>query len=195
MTKTDGAPWAVVGDWNVPGLLPGHLAQLRRMEAVEAAQERREADERTARAEDRRDRWTHTRMQEYLYRGIDFDPADLRTLIKSREQLATEVFTAQDAEAARDERRALVEVGLLHVLGSRPDELTSPPSDTPDSATGPSAGAASRATVGSKIRAAMHRWARPRASCSCAACDPTAVTRTEVDEPSYIIRSTRQYER
>jgi hypothetical protein len=116
LARTDAAqPWAQFG-WETPGLLPGHLAQLRRLEAAEAAQERREADERRARAEDRRDLAIHRRMQEFAFRGRPFNPADLSTLAYEPGELADRVFNAQDAENAHAERKALVDAGLLHLI-------------------------------------------------------------------------------
>jgi hypothetical protein len=169
---TMSEPWAAFYDGapQLPGVAPGWLAAARRAEALERAREEREAGERAARIEDRRDAWMHQRMQEYAWRGIPFDPGDMRTLVKSREQLATEVFARQDAEAARADRRALVEAGLLHVLDTRPDEMTSPPVAEGPSAGSPSPpGAASRGvpTMGdpradqssaARARRALRRW-------------------------------------
>jgi hypothetical protein len=163
-------PWAAFGEPELRGIAPGWIAQARRAEALEAAREKREADERRAQAEDRRDLWMRDRMRELAWRGVPFDPNDLSTLVRSPEQLAAEVFAVQDAEAARAERRALVEAGLLTLLPARfaGDEAAAPPpsdvSPVLTSAGAGSAGAAPTATAarsgpGARIRAALTRWA------------------------------------
>src|SRR5215203_90240 len=92
-------PWAAFGDAQLPGIAPGWLAQAQRAEALEAARERREADERAARAEDRRDALLVARMAEFRWRGREFDPNDPRTLAYKPGELADRVFAQQDAEA------------------------------------------------------------------------------------------------
>lgn len=147
-----GEPPAQFG-WEVPGMLPGHLAQVRRMERLEQLEVEREQAERQARAEDRLERWMWQRAQEMSFRGEPFDLARPETLMRSPEQLADEVFAAQDAEAARTERKALIEAGLLHLLDVRPGEVTPAPAAVAESS-------ASRASVVQRVRSAFDRWRR-----------------------------------
>jgi hypothetical protein len=153
----------------LPGVAPGWLAAARRAEALERAREEREADERRARAEDRFDRWQWQRMQEMAWRGQPFDPSDISTLVRTPEQLAAAVFGRQDAEAARAERRALVEAGVLHDLGPRfagempsPDVGPSAGSPTPGVARGEGIPAAidyqADQSIEARVRRALRRW-------------------------------------
>jgi hypothetical protein len=177
---TTAEPWAAFG-WEAPGLLPGHVAQLRRLEAAEAAQERREADERQARAEDRRDLAIHQRMQEFAFAGRPFDPADPSTLAYAPGELAEKVFAHQDVENAHEERKALVDAGILHLLDGPGVYPTTSPSAPGPGASPAAPTATARATpLGARIRGALDRWAtrstggHTSGTCRCAACDPAA---------------------
>jgi hypothetical protein len=194
---TTSEPWGFYEGAHpqLPGVAPGWLATARRAEALEAARESREADERKARAQDRFDRWQWQRMQEMAWRGQPFDPNDVRTLAYAPGELADRVFAAQDREAARAERKALVEAGVLHLLPARfVDEMPSqsPQSPPPSSGSGLGpAGAATRAhPLGTRIRAAFDTWAHRAAT-------PTRTDdgSRDLNEPRYITRSTYQYER
>jgi hypothetical protein len=92
MTSEPWAHTAGFGDPRPPNIAPGWLAAAQRAEAAERAREQRETDERTARAQDRFDRWQWQRMQEMAWRGQPFDPNDVRTLARTPEQIANEVF-------------------------------------------------------------------------------------------------------
>lgn len=164
MTSEPWAHTAGFGDPQLPNVAPGWLAAAQRAEAAERAREQREADEHAARAQDRRDLWLWQRAQQMAFRGEPFDLSRPETLMRSREQLAAEVFARQDAEAARSERRALIEAGVLHDLGP------AYPSPIPGALLEPASGSATRAdrvplleapdTTSPAIRArnALRRW-------------------------------------
>ena len=55
------------------------------------------------------------------------DPSRPETFVLSPDQLAARVFAAQDAEAARNGRRVLMEAGLVHDLRLPISEMGTPP--------------------------------------------------------------------
>jgi hypothetical protein len=154
--KPEVGPWGFfAGPGDLAGRFdPGALMHASRLEREAAKAEREEAEERASRAEARLETWKYWRMQEMVYRGQQFDPNDLSTMVRPIGELADEIFARQDAEAARAERKALIEAGLLADLGPRwvGDELPTP-SEVREARAAP---------MRSKIRAALARWSRPR---------------------------------
>jgi hypothetical protein len=117
-----GEPWASFG---LPAGLPAYAVA--RMRAADAREQRAEVErqaELADRAEARRAGWLLARAQQLALLGRPFDLARPETLAESAEEMANRVFAAMDLDAARAERRALVEAGLLHELepglGPRP---------------------------------------------------------------------------
>jgi hypothetical protein len=180
-------PWGQFG-WNGIPMLPGHLAQLRRLDELERAQQQREEVERQAAAEDRLEAWRMARMRQLAWEGRSFDPADDRTLVRSIDEVASKVFAAQDAEAARQERRALIEAGVLVPL----DVVVHPDEVAPVSESGSSpAPAASRASLLAKIAKFWRSIATPPPRDSAQEYERY----TEPLPPDDITRSTHQYDR
>jgi hypothetical protein len=119
-------PWASFGDQ--VGLPSAWLAVQTRSDAREQAAERREREARLERAEDRRERALWVEYQRALVEGREgVDPSRPETFVLGPDQLAARVFAAQDAEAARNGRRVLMEAGLAHDLRLPISEMGTPP--------------------------------------------------------------------
>lgn len=177
MSEKVSGPWAAFYDAEASGLLPGYAAALRRAEAMERAEELRRREEARDRAELRLEAWTMRRMAELSARGIAFDPGDLSTLVESPAELAERVFAHQDAAAARQERRALIEAGVLTELGPMFAGEATPAGgvgEAPEVHSSPTSPAASRA------REFLHRFARAGArTCVCRDCVKVRAERVE----------------
>jgi hypothetical protein len=129
-----GEPFAAFGDVDQLGMPSVWLAAHARAEAREAARERREADERRERGEERQQVALWQSYQRALAEGREgVDLSRPETYVLTAGELADRVFAEQDREAARADRKALVDAGLLHVLNVPADEMAAPrPDPAPD---------------------------------------------------------------
>jgi hypothetical protein len=91
--------------------------QIARQEAAIAAEERRRAEERAERIEQRQDAMIAEAMRRAWAAGEPFDPQYPWKHWATVQERINEAFDAQDRAAEREERRMLVEAGLLHELG------------------------------------------------------------------------------
>jgi hypothetical protein len=168
-TETAPGPWAVVGGWDVPGLLPGHYTHLARLEAAERAEEERKRAEAEDRADARLERATWEARQFSAMRGLPFDPArpfvNLPTVIERAEKL----FDLQDAEARADERKRAREAGLEHLLPELLDGpgFYSPPAEPVPEPTvkdlfPPVPQTKRSEPVRSRVRLALHKMTTPQ---------------------------------
>ncbi len=147
-------PWASGMGWEPANTLPGHAAELRRLERLEQAERARLAGLRQERADARYEAWAMRRMEEMAFRGQPFDPGDWRTLARSEAEFLNETFVALERQDAREYRRQLIDAGLLHVLDARPGELIGAGAS---SAQSPPFSAGSAARLG-RIKNALRRW-------------------------------------
>jgi hypothetical protein len=127
-------PWAAMApEDQTPGLPSVWVAMAARADAREAAAERREADDRAERAENRRERALWVEYQRALLEGREgVDPSDPRTYVLSPDEMASRVFAEQDREADRNQRKALIEAGLVHVLNVPASEMTAATYSSPE---------------------------------------------------------------
>lgn len=177
-------PWAAFGEgmgWRVPGLKPGELAHLERMEALEAAEQQRIEAERIGRAEERLEAWAMRRMQEKAWAGESFDPSDYSTLAQTPEELAERYFAHQDMLDAADLRRRMIESGLLGsvVPASKmaaPPESSLPSTEAPAESRG-SSPAPPRSGPIAKVKELLHRGGVT--PCCCPSCVAVRASRTE----------------
>ena len=105
---------------------PIDRAILMRLEAAERAEERRRADEVAERVEQRQIAWMMERAQRLAWEGKPFDLNDPSTLHQPLEEFIAESFAPSEREAARDERRRMVEAGLLVPLKLSAAEMAAP---------------------------------------------------------------------
>lgn len=156
MTTTDqpepAEPWAaVVGDWDVPGMLPGHVAHLQR---IEAAEERRVEAERADRADARQTLALWEARQHALHRGLPWDPRRPFEHMPTVVQRADMMFAHQDLAARQADFRAAQEAGLVHLLHQSPgpDLGTVPGSLSPPPGSGPGASQAEETARSKAVR-------------------------------------------
>jgi hypothetical protein len=157
--------------WSMDGLTPGVEAHLKRMDALERVEAEREAAERAERAQDRLEAWAFSRMMQMSAAGQPYDAGDWSTLLESPDVMAERVFGHQDREAARLERRTLIESGLLADLGPRfaGDEAAQSSGPAGTSTVSPG-GASATSPVAARARWALHRLAKRSDSCMCKSC-------------------------
>jgi hypothetical protein len=178
-------PWAALYDAEDARLPRAWRMQIARQEAAIAAEERRRAEERAERIEQRQDAMIAEAMRRAWAAGEPFDPQYPWKHWATVQERINEAFDAQDRAAEREERRMLVEAGLLHELG--PSFAEPVGASTPEAASAaPPPASAARSSVRSKIRAF---FARPRSRtiqrstagrCTCLSCEVNA-TRGDVD--------------
>jgi hypothetical protein len=90
------------------------------------AEEARRAEQ-AEQAEDRREALLFQYMQRAVLEGREgIDPNDPRTFVPTVEQMADRVFREQDREAARNDFKAKLATGELHLLNVPPSEMTPP---------------------------------------------------------------------
>jgi hypothetical protein len=158
--------------WDLPGMLPGYAAHLARMEALEAQEQRRLEAEARDRAESRREAWRMRRMTELAFQGIPTDGSDM-SLMESDTAIAERVFAYQDRVAAAEERRALVEAGLLHLLDPIVEEVATPVADD-----APATGVAHVPEPVHRARELLHRATHRAVPCTCPSCVHVRAERT-----------------
>jgi hypothetical protein len=178
----DGTVLGRWGSWEWPGMVPGNVARLRRMEALERAERAAEAQER---ADERLASWALRRMREKASMGEWYDPADW--LAQSSEQLDEKVFRAQDAEDRRAYVVARVRSGEWKLLGPLEPTPSSPPTAS-DSASAAAPGSASRSASSmtparAKLVDRLVEWRHGKEHegrpfpCSCSSCVRVRVAR------------------
>jgi hypothetical protein len=153
--------------WEHPGMLPGHLAALRRLEARERLEEAERAALAQERADERFQAWAMRRMQEMAFRGQPYNPNDPRTLMQPESEFLAQTWAALDAVDAREYRRALLDAGMLHLLD--------PPPPAPVDGSPPET--AARTGLRAKVREVLHRGGA--VACMCPTCVAVRASRTK----------------
>jgi hypothetical protein len=144
-------------------MLPGHVAQLQRLEARERAEAERLEAERIDRADARQDALVWEARQRAVWAGLPWDPAKPFEHWPTPDEQAEQVFARQDAQARAEERAAAKAAGLLHLLPHLLDgpgvyDFAGAESATPGSGlTSPTSPASRSAALKSRIRRALLR--------------------------------------
>lgn len=163
-------PWMSCGHgWADDRLLPSHLAQLRRLDAAERAERRREEAELAERVERRRE-WMLTRSMEFAHAtGEPWDERDPFKFWPSVEAQAEALYAAQDREARRADRIAARDAGLEHLLPATlrlsADQVAAPAAESSSSSAPPPA---ARSRTLDKVRELLHRGGAVK--CACPSC-------------------------
>jgi hypothetical protein len=104
--------------WHVPNMHPAHVNALARLEAQERIAARAEREALAERVEARYNQGMMVAMADAAARGLAWSPTEPWRVWPSMEQRMAEAEMVEAAQDAANDRRALIDAGLLHLIDS-----------------------------------------------------------------------------